>query len=127
MYKTVVFYSDREIPNDGFTQETMQAVASYFAANKIMSVSSESKSDWKKFLEQDDVSEIVLVGVNDPGEYEVPLDGLTDMLTDVNGHLVPCKFQVIDRKGVLIFSKAEYDRTETIAEAAYCEGGLARF
>ena len=102
MYKTVVFCSTQPIPNESFPQATIEAVARSFAAKKAMGCVLKSKSGWKQFLSDAEISEIVLVGVDNPSEYEVPLDDLTPMLTDINGELVQCNFQVVDGKGILL-------------------------
>lgn len=107
MSKAVIFCSTQRIPSEIFPKVIVEEVTRSLARDKAMGFVLGSKSDWKQFLNDPEVSEIVLVGVDNPDDYEVPPDGLTPMTTHINNRLIPCKFQTIKKKGILIFSDAD--------------------
>jgi hypothetical protein len=107
MSKTVVFCSTHPLPSESFPEAMLRDVARSFNADKSVGFLLKAKSDWKQFLNDAELGEIIIVGVDDPSDYEIPLDGLTPMSTHVNNKLVPCKFQIVERKGVLVFSSED--------------------
>jgi len=97
----MVFCSTEPIPNDAATRAILRAVAEPMGRN-VKGHVLKSKSDWRAFLKREGVAEIVLFGVDDPAEYDVPTRGMIEMQTLIGDQLVPFKFQVIGRQGVLV-------------------------
>lgn len=105
MSKQIVFCSTQRIPNEEFPESLLVSLAGLSMMNAV-GCRLKSKSGWKSFLTNEEVGEIVLLGVDDPSEYEVPLEDLTDILTYAGDYLIPTKCQIVNKKIVLVVPPA---------------------
>jgi hypothetical protein len=121
MQDLMVFCSLQPLPNDEFTKEMMMSIAAP-GMRRMGSYHLKSKSDWKNLPDDEKIAEIVLVGADDPAEYEVPAEGMVEIHTRVGDQYRPCQFQVIElgpgRKGVLAVPTAARSKLLEMAEEA---------
>jgi hypothetical protein len=117
MSKVVAFCSTQRVPNDEFTEEMLRAIAG-LAYLQAKGYQLKSKSSWKSLLNDPEVGQIVLLGVEDPAEYEVPLEDLVDISTVAGRYVIPTKCQIINRTVVLVVPPASSFQSVGVSEPA---------
>ena len=121
MQDLMVFCSLQPLPNDEFTKEMMTSIAAP-AMRRMGSYVLKSKSDWRSLLGNEQIAEIVLLGVDNPAEYDVPSEGICPILSRVGDDYRTCQFQVIKlgtgRKGVLAVPTLAFSKLSEMAEEA---------